>query len=136
MVTIKARENGTVAIYGQGPRVDKATACSADSFHMGICRIVVGPRGGVTRTGETWRRNGKTQTWKTRPEDFRTPIKFGLYRTSQLTPAEADQVHDASMCPIDLLTDEQARTMADDARVMTVPSISTDAAGNDGPTLN
>lgn len=25
------------------------------------------------------RRNGKTKTWKTRPEDFQIPIKHGLY---------------------------------------------------------
>jgi len=24
------------------------------------------------------RRNGKTQTWKTRPGDFRVPVKYGL----------------------------------------------------------
>jgi hypothetical protein len=25
------------------------------------------------------RRNGKTQTWKTRPNDFKIPVKYGLY---------------------------------------------------------
>lgn len=25
------------------------------------------------------RRNGKTQTWKTRPADFKIPVKYGLY---------------------------------------------------------
>lgn len=31
-------------------------------------------------TGKWWRarRNGRTQTWKTRPSHFRIPIKFGL----------------------------------------------------------
>ena len=30
--------------------------------------------------GKTWsvRRNGKTQTWKTRPDHFRIPIKIGF----------------------------------------------------------
>jgi hypothetical protein len=30
--------------------------------------------------GNYWkcRRNGKTQTWKTRPNDFRIPVKAGL----------------------------------------------------------
>jgi hypothetical protein len=26
------------------------------------------------------RRNGKTQTWKTRPNDFKIPVKYGLYQ--------------------------------------------------------
>ena len=32
------------------------------------------------KTRRWWklRRNGKTQRWKTRPNDFRIPIKFGL----------------------------------------------------------
>ena len=31
-------------------------------------------------TGKLWqcRRNGKTQLWKTRPDDFRIPIKYGF----------------------------------------------------------
>lgn len=30
--------------------------------------------------GKWWslRRNGKTRTWKTRPDDFHIPVKFGL----------------------------------------------------------
>lgn len=31
------------------------------------------------------RRNGKTQTWKTRPAEFRIPIKFGLYGYGEIT---------------------------------------------------
>lgn len=42
-------------------------------------------------TGRTWRRNGATQTWKTRKDEFRTPIKFGLYGYGQLTHLNADQ---------------------------------------------
>ena len=32
------------------------------------------------RSGTLWsvRRNGRTQTWKTRPNDFRIPIKIGF----------------------------------------------------------
>jgi hypothetical protein len=26
-----------------------------------------------------WRRNGQTHVWKSRPHDFRIPVKFGLY---------------------------------------------------------
>ena len=31
------------------------------------------------------RRNGKTQTWKTRPEEFRIPVKYGLYEYYNIT---------------------------------------------------
>ena len=31
------------------------------------------------KTGKVyrWRRNGKTKTWKTRPTEFRIPVKYG-----------------------------------------------------------
>jgi hypothetical protein len=29
--------------------------------------------------GRIWRRNGKTRTWKTRPNDFYLPVKHGLW---------------------------------------------------------
>ena len=31
------------------------------------------------------RRNGQTQTWKTRPEEFRIPAKYGFYQQFQIT---------------------------------------------------
>lgn len=30
-------------------------------------------------TGKNWKRNGSTKTWKTRPGEFRIPVKHGLY---------------------------------------------------------
>ncbi len=30
-------------------------------------------------TPSRWRRNGATKTWKTRPADFKIPVKHGLY---------------------------------------------------------
>lgn len=37
--------------------------------------------------GRFWqaRRNGKTQTWKKRPGDYRLPIKAGLASTGEIT---------------------------------------------------
>lgn len=32
------------------------------------------------------RRNGRTQTWKTRPNDFRIPIKIGYNTYGEITP--------------------------------------------------
>ena len=38
--------------------------------------------------GNLWqcRRNGRTQTWKTRPNDFRIPIKIGFKTYGNITP--------------------------------------------------
>ena len=39
------------------------------------------------RNGNLWsvRRNGKTQTWKTRPGEFRIPVKYGFRGYGALT---------------------------------------------------
>jgi len=37
------------------------------------------------------RRNGKTQTWKTRPDEFRIPVKHGLKNTFNITHHERAQ---------------------------------------------
>jgi hypothetical protein len=39
-------------------------------------------------TPERWRINGKVQTWKTRPEDFKVPVKYGLYSYGYITHNE------------------------------------------------
>lgn len=36
-----------------------------------------------------WRVSGKCKTWKTRPNEFKLPIKHGLYRSSYLTHENA-----------------------------------------------
>jgi hypothetical protein len=78
----------------------KEQALTADDFHENGCVRIVGPRGGVTVRQYKWRRNGRTQLWKTRPDDFRTPIKWGLRMTSQLTPSNAHEFHMAADCPL------------------------------------
>lgn len=35
------------------------------------------------------RRNGKTQTWKTRPGHFKIPVKYGLYEYFYITHENA-----------------------------------------------
>jgi len=35
--------------------------------------------------------SGKVQTWKTRPNDFKVPLKRGLYDTGYLPPSNADR---------------------------------------------
>lgn len=37
--------------------------------------------------------NGKVQLWKTRPTDFRIPIKSGLYAYGNITPSVAHAWH-------------------------------------------
>ena len=36
-----------------------------------------------------WRASGKCQTWKTRPDEFKLPIKYGLYANDYLTHENA-----------------------------------------------
>ena len=45
-----------------------------------------------------WKRNGRTQVWKTRPDDYRVPLKHGLYRYAQLTPTNSNLVHCECQC--------------------------------------
>jgi hypothetical protein len=47
----------------------------------------------------TWRRNGATQTWKTRPGEFRIPVKYGLRSYGQIYDHDAGRFHVASECP-------------------------------------
>lgn len=37
------------------------------------------------------RANGACKTWKTRPDDFRLPVKYGLRDCFYLTPSNADE---------------------------------------------
>lgn len=47
----------------------------------------------------TWRRNGSTQTWVTRPDNFRVPVKFGMYDYNQITQEDAHKFHIPADCP-------------------------------------
>jgi hypothetical protein len=79
--------------------ITKAEALTEREFHLG-CTRTVGPKGGVTHHALIWRRNGQTKTYKTRPEDFLVPVKFGLYQYGYITPANADQFVAGSTCPV------------------------------------
>lgn len=80
--------------------VTRDQALTAHTFHYGECVRTVGPRGGVTDDIVTWRANGAPKTWKTRPLDFRVPIKFGLRRGWYITPGNARDFHTEEDCPI------------------------------------
>lgn len=63
------------------------------------CSRSVGPKGGIKINIVQFRVSGKCQTWKTRPNDFRLPVKFGLYESYAVT--QGDSVwHLESECPL------------------------------------
>lgn len=80
--------------------ITKDQALTENDFHFGTCAETIGPRGGKTIQQTRARRNGKTQVWKTRPNDFRVPIKHGLYAYGEITQQNADQFHTAKDCPL------------------------------------
>jgi hypothetical protein len=49
---------------------------------------------------ERWRSNGRCKTWVTRPNEFRLPVKFGLYGHSAITDLNADEFHREEDCPL------------------------------------
>lgn len=88
---VSSRLTGYVGVkYDCHMTITKQQAETASAFHEDHA-----PGGKVYR----WRRNGKTQTWKTRPGDFRVPIKYGLYSYGQLTHLEAHRFHTEDECP-------------------------------------
>lgn len=75
----------------------KAEAMTADTFHLSEschAEVHVGPRGGITvgRT-EVYRRSGQTQTWKTRPNDYSIPVKWGMYQSFRITDFSPSDFH-------------------------------------------
>lgn len=80
--------------------VSKQQALTANEFHYGTCTRVVGPRGGITEHSEVWRRNGKTQVWKTSPDAFQVPVKRGLKEYAYITAYNASAMHTSEDCPL------------------------------------
>ena len=70
------------------------------------CFRLVGPRGGIREFITHVRVSGRCQTWKTRPDEFRVPVKYGLYASGEVTNRNGANYHLASACP--LLTEEAA----------------------------
>lgn len=71
-------------------------------IHVGICTRRVGPRGGVTESITRVRPSGRCQTWITRPDEFRLPVKFGLYQHGEITQRNAGDFHFVFDCPLAL----------------------------------
>lgn len=80
--------------------VTKEQALTCDRFHFGVCKRTIGPKGGVKEAVVEVRRNGRTQTWKTRPAEFRVPVKYGLYGYGEITDKSAGGFHTPEDCPL------------------------------------
>lgn len=72
--------------------ISKAQALIEREFHEDVPRRKDG-------SCYVWRRNGATQTWKTRPDEFRVPVKYGLYEYGQIREYDAERFHTAADCP-------------------------------------
>ena len=70
------------------------------NFHYGKCSKTVGPRGGVTENVTRYRKSGMLKTWKTRPNDFRMPVKYGMRNHYYIDQGNCDQFHFASECDV------------------------------------
>lgn len=78
----------------------KSQIDSAMEFHYGKCTRHIGPRGGVTENTVRLRRNGATKYWKTRPDEFRIPVKYGFKGHAYVDHFNVNQVHAAEDCPL------------------------------------
>ena len=80
--------------------ITKEQAMTANLFHLGNCTSKTGKRGAIYRVISNWRRMGRTKTWKTRPDEFRVPVKFGLYQSGYVTEHDAHEWHLPEDCPV------------------------------------
>lgn len=71
----------------------------SQELHYGTCNRTVGPRGGIKESIIRVRVSGQCKTWKTRPEEFRVPVKHGLYESAEINHRNASQFHLPSECP-------------------------------------
>jgi hypothetical protein len=64
------------------------------------CTRTVGKRGGITERITRVRINGSAQTWKTRPNEWRLPVKYGMREYTSITHHDAGDWHVAADCPL------------------------------------
>lgn len=76
--------------------INKQQALTLDTFHT------INSNEGTKC--HTWRRNGATKTWVTRPDDYRVPVKFGFNfgarNYANITPDNADRFYAPIECPV------------------------------------
>lgn len=72
-----------------------------EEFHYGECTETIGARGAKRRTTVTVRVCGLCKTWKTRPDEFALPVRYGIQkRTHGITHENAHEFHRAVDCPL------------------------------------
>lgn len=80
--------------------ITKEQAVDASEFHHGDCTRTTGPRGGIKEEITRYRRSGETKIWKTRPSEFRVPVKWGLRYSAYITHLDARDWHTEDDCPL------------------------------------
>ena len=82
-------------------KLEALEARYGQTFHFSgrkPCSVETGPRGGVKETVTRVRVSGSCKTWKTR-DDFRLPVKYGMYESADINQDNADQFHKPEDCP-------------------------------------
>lgn len=74
----------------------KAQHCA--EFHYGRCTRKIGPKGGVQEKVVRVRVSGACKTFKLEPDEFRLPVKHGLYESYAITNHNGGQFHRAEDC--------------------------------------
>ena len=81
-------------------KMNRNDALNGNSWHYGNCTRTTGPRGGVRERIVHVRRSGQNKTWKTRPDDFRVPVKHGMYDSGEIVPENVAEFHKPEDCPL------------------------------------
>jgi len=71
--------------------ITKAEALTANMFHENNAH---NSDGSCVR----WRRNGRTKVWKTKPNRFEIPVKYGMRGYWHITNLNASEFHLAEDC--------------------------------------
>lgn len=81
---------------------EEARASNGEIHYTGQspCTRDFGPKTYVMDRVTKVRPNGKAQTWKTRPNDFRLPVKYGLKEYLYIDQDNAAHFHRAEDCPL------------------------------------
>lgn len=103
-------------------RLNRTEAITGQEFHRGECTRTHGPRGGVEEKIVRYRRTGATKLWKTRPEDFRVPVQYGMHSRDHdyITPDNVEEFHLPWLCPLETV---ELRKVLDDGRVLEIQKI-------------
>lgn len=69
--------------------ITKEQAMTLNDFHFQISN----PKNKHYLGWRRCRRSGMTKTWKTRPEEFKVPVKYGLYESFYITHENAGEFY-------------------------------------------